>query len=649
MGLDPSNFIRGANRAENAMGGMEKRMNMVKSVATKLTGVFAALGAGAGALKALQIAADFEKTEVGINTMLKNLQATRGLLNELVKLSAQTPLELPELTGAARTMLGGGFKLGTLVTDLKMLGDVSSGAQTDIGGLAIILNQVRGKGKLYAEELQQLAERGVAGLREELAKVRGTSVEQLFDDMQKGEVVLDDLMAAFRNMTSEGGMFFNAMQLQSRTTYGLISTLKDNISEMVRIFSQPINDGPLKSVLDGAITKVDELSGKARSFAMGLSVAFANEKLGTFLFNSLALGFARAANYGERVLRGALHVLSESSFLDALLDPGLWQMVGNYATLALREAAAHFAEALFGHLRELNKVLPRMMRMDDAELNRGRMNARVDADNMGAARSMQGINIQDYFKNGQWDRRLNSDIKKAVERFNEGFNSAPDMIDTSGFEAQTKDIYTVARILFNNMMGEQKKALEDLSTKTGTANTALKNLNSTMNNVGGAAAGAGNRTGGGPGQMPDNMGAPGSGYTRDGRKRIVTFDAAQSAARRFMRLSPAAQKNYDGSFDEFFGKGPKVGPQEAMNRFMNNDAGAAAARDMMRRRGSPEGFRNMGEFINSQSGRFFNGLPGERGAANGGGRGTSVLEQLLKDVVTEMKGVNKTLAGVKSA
>jgi len=45
-----------------------------------------------------------------------------------------------------------------------------------------------------------------------------------------GKVTTKQLNAAFARMTSDGGKFFNGMDIASKTTSGLFSTLKDNIS-----------------------------------------------------------------------------------------------------------------------------------------------------------------------------------------------------------------------------------------------------------------------------------------------------------------------------------------------------------------------------------------------------------------------------------
>ncbi len=69
-----------------------------------------------------------------------------------------------------------------------------------------------------------------------------------------------DLSEAFKNMTGEGGKFFNLMEKQSASVGGLISTLKGNFSELLKGLSMsniPLF-GSMVSGLNSMVVKAKE-------------------------------------------------------------------------------------------------------------------------------------------------------------------------------------------------------------------------------------------------------------------------------------------------------------------------------------------------------------------------------------------------------
>ncbi|OAI55333.1 hypothetical protein AYO49_05645 [Verrucomicrobiaceae bacterium SCGC AG-212-N21] len=459
IGLNPSNYLAGAARVQGATNNMKSAVTGLAGKVMSLTNVFTLAGQAMRLLQAARapfmLAADMEKTEVGMNTIIKNLQVTRGLIAELRSLGAQTPLELPELTGSARSMLGAGWKLGDVVRDLKMFGDVAAGAQTDLNGLVQVMTQVKGKGRLMADDMMQFSERGVAGLRDALAQAKNIGTEDVAKAMERGEVSLKDLMTAFQRMTGQGGIYFKAMENQSHTTHGLISTLKDKVNEVLLAFTQPINDA-IKPFLERSIELTERLAMKARA------------AIGAF---RLILGD------GGQGLREAL---------GWLFNPALWKAIGNYLSLALQTAASRFIAAIISGLREVNSVLPRFMRADDQVLEYKEHAAASRADRYGAAMTHQGMVLGDAF--------------------------------TKGFTKAQKvwlDATTAARINYNNQLIKEKDALKQATQATGNwVQSIAQGMKQAVDYVKGMTGVASKASGGSPAD-----GSEESRYDEDGRRK----------------------------------------------------------------------------------------------------------------------------------
>lgn len=245
LGLDGSSFSRGVGGAVSSLARIGLAIEGLKMV-------------GAAFIAPSLKAAQFEKTTTAINTVTKSAQVTAAVMRDLTKLAADTPFEMSDLAPAARALLGAGTAASGVADQLRMLGDVAAGADTDVGGLVAVFNQVRNKGRLMGGEMIQFAERGVAGMGDAIAKVEGIDVSQVAEQIEKGKVSADDLSAAFKNMTSSGGIFFNAMVNQSKTFLGKLSTLSDAWDMLLVDFAAPINDA-LKPVIDDLGKSIDAL------------------------------------------------------------------------------------------------------------------------------------------------------------------------------------------------------------------------------------------------------------------------------------------------------------------------------------------------------------------------------------------------------
>lgn len=280
LGLDGRQFSGGIQGAIATVGNLGLAMEAISKI-------------GRGLALGVNLAADFETTSAAINTVLKDVKLTQAVLDDLASFAATTPFELPGIANTARQLLGAGSEVGNLKQELQVLGDLAAGAGTDMEGLAFVLNQVRGAGKLMTQDFYQLTNRGVVGLREELAKVKGIGIEEVADAMSAGEISADDLWKVLKGMTSEGGKFFGAMVAQSTTWNGLMSTLADNGGALMRTLGQPVMES-LKPSLQEAIASLEQATRFASVFTEALNLAAADGKVGELLSAAVTYGLQLA-------------------------------------------------------------------------------------------------------------------------------------------------------------------------------------------------------------------------------------------------------------------------------------------------------------------------------------------------------------------
>jgi tape measure domain-containing protein len=159
---------------------------------------------------------------------------------DLQKAAAATPFELTDLTKASQVLLGFGFNVKQtkgLLEDLGNAASATGGGAAAFGSLATIFGQIQAKGRLQGDEVLQLAEMGVPALRI-LQKELGLTAKQLTDRMGKGAIDANTAIGALRHGFQE--MYGGAMQTQSQTFSGQISTLRDNMSQLLGQAARPL-------------------------------------------------------------------------------------------------------------------------------------------------------------------------------------------------------------------------------------------------------------------------------------------------------------------------------------------------------------------------------------------------------------------------
>lgn len=225
-----------------------------------LKGALVAVGLAVGAVAApVTMASEMESQQVAFKTMLGDAEKARAVMSDVTKFAAETPYELPELTGATKKMLAFGSSDKTVVNELRMIGDVASGVTAPIGEIAEIYGKARVQGRLFAEDVNQFTGRGIP-IIQELAKQFGVSDGQVKKLVEDGKVGFPALEQAFQSMTGEGGKFHDMMKEQSKTGAGLWSTLMDNIKGGFRGLGEAMLPG-VKKVMTALIELTGDVSG----------------------------------------------------------------------------------------------------------------------------------------------------------------------------------------------------------------------------------------------------------------------------------------------------------------------------------------------------------------------------------------------------
>jgi hypothetical protein len=179
----------------------------------------------------ITVRGEFQQLEIAFGTMLGSKAKADKLMGEVINLAATTPFGLKDAAGAIKQMLAYGFSAQTVIGDLRQLGDVAAGVGAPIGDLAYLFGTLKAQGRAMTVDIRQFAGRGIP-IYEELAKVLKVNVDQVGALVEAGKVGFPEVQKAFAAMTSQGGMFFNLMEEQSKSLPGLTAQFSDAVDVM---------------------------------------------------------------------------------------------------------------------------------------------------------------------------------------------------------------------------------------------------------------------------------------------------------------------------------------------------------------------------------------------------------------------------------
>ena len=243
-----------------------------------------ALG-GAGFLSARAIfgpVADYEQTRIAFEALLGSAERSNAFLTQMQNFAKTTPFDFAGVSEGARRLLAVGFAANDVIPALTDIGNVAAnlGAGTEeINGVIRALGQMKGKGKASAEELNQISEQlpGFSAV-DAIARSLGITVADAFDMMKKGalpaDIAIQAILDGMRDMPGAAA----AMERQSRTLNGRLSTLKDTLEILVIDALTPFID-EVANAVGVFTTMLDSLfNGRGvwaivRSGLLGISIA----------------------------------------------------------------------------------------------------------------------------------------------------------------------------------------------------------------------------------------------------------------------------------------------------------------------------------------------------------------------------------------
>lgn len=233
--LDGQMASAGASAGQSASSSFGRMFAIgITAAATAASAGLVALGTKAATF-GLKVASSNEQAMISFTTLLGSADKAATLIADMKKMAAETPFEFADLQEAASSLLSIGINADKVLPIMKTLGDVTSGMGTGAEGVkraTIAIQQMNAAGRITAEDLNQLRDAGIP-VFDLLAGATGKAKDELSAMAQNGKLGRKELEQLMTALETGRGLerFTGLMQKQSQSLAGLISTLKDNLSQ----------------------------------------------------------------------------------------------------------------------------------------------------------------------------------------------------------------------------------------------------------------------------------------------------------------------------------------------------------------------------------------------------------------------------------
>lgn len=224
--------------------GQSQLLSDLKSLATQYLGVW---GGQQFLHNIIEIGGQLEMQRLSIGAILQNTSQANELFDKIKGLATQSPFGVVQLDQMTKQLTAYGFKYNELYDMTKRLADISAATGTDVSRLALALGHVRSEAALSGYTLRQFSMANVP-LLQKLSEKLGKTTKEIRDMVKKKEVGYDDVIGVLKDLTNEGGMFYNMQEVISESVKAKFKNVRDAMDIMYGEMAEGAPGDALKEV-----------------------------------------------------------------------------------------------------------------------------------------------------------------------------------------------------------------------------------------------------------------------------------------------------------------------------------------------------------------------------------------------------------------
>lgn len=230
ISANPSAAVSGLATVQGALFQFE---SSTRGVMDRVRGYFAGFALFQAGKFMVNTAANIDAARVAMQGLLGDVAKGTELFNQLRAFQQQSPFSLPEVTDAAKRLLGFGIAADQIVPILNQLANVSQGNAESFNLLALVYGQIQSAGRLLGQDANQLNTH--FSILRQLAKMTGLEFGDLRKAMEAGAISAEMVAAAFKAATSSGGTFHGAISNFMGSAAGKFKMVQVEVTKVAEI------------------------------------------------------------------------------------------------------------------------------------------------------------------------------------------------------------------------------------------------------------------------------------------------------------------------------------------------------------------------------------------------------------------------------
>ena len=311
-----------------AMAPFNAVRNALFSIQTLATTIFAGIAAKFAIINPINLADAYSSAQIGFSTLLGQ-SAGQQMMNKIDEFAKATPFKTSGVISNVQKMMAYGWDVDRVIKDMETIGDAAAATGKGDEGLSSIvyaLSEIRSKGKLSTQELNQLASAGIKA-KAYLAEGLGFGTDdagmaELAEALESGEIGANQAI----DLILQGMEEFDGMmdKTANETVEGLISQIEDAFEiSVVRKWGQGLQDGAKRG-----IGTVVELLDKAEA---------ALSEFGDMLYDIAKVASNWVADKFEKTVSRILEITDTFEFQNASLKEKISMLWKGVVTDPLKE------------------------------------------------------------------------------------------------------------------------------------------------------------------------------------------------------------------------------------------------------------------------------------------------------------------------
>ena len=234
----------------------------------------------------VNIGGELENQRIAMSAIMKDAGKGRTVFNKVQNLAVKSPFGVMQLNSYAKQLTAYSVPFNELYDTLNRLADVSAGVGVSMDRIILAYGQIKAKHVLAGTELRQLTEANIPiidMLSEKYTKQLGRYVgaSEIYKMISEKRVPFEDVKAAFKEMTDQGGQFYNMQESMSES----LKSKWKNLGDAVDVLYGKMANGMLGNALKGVANILTDITYKYGALAGVLGGIVVARKTSLILLN----------------------------------------------------------------------------------------------------------------------------------------------------------------------------------------------------------------------------------------------------------------------------------------------------------------------------------------------------------------------------